>query len=119
MFGLALICLFGVSIPILLAPETAGAVVTAVYDWMAREMGLIYQWATLFTLAFLAWLALGRHGSRVLGRTAKPDYGNASWMAMLFCAGIGGGLMYWSTIEWAFYVDQPRRCQWRVLSVGQ
>ena len=107
MFGLALICLFGVSIPILLAPETAGAVVTAVYDWMAREMGLIYQWATLFTLAFLAWLALGRHGSRVLGRTAKPDYGNASWMAMLFCAGIGGGLMYWSTIEWAFYVDQP------------
>ena len=107
MFSLALLCLLGVSIPILMAPEAAGALVTAVYQWMARELGLVYQWATLFTLSFLAWLALGRHGTRVLGRTPEPEYGNASWMAMLFCAGIGGGLMYWSTIEWAFYVDQP------------
>ena len=74
---------------------------------MARELGLIYQWATLFTMGFLAWLALGRHGTRVLGRAPEPEYGDASWMAMLFCAGIGGGLMYWSSIEWAFYVDQP------------
>ena len=90
-----------------MAPEAAGALVSAAYEWMARELGLVYQWATLFTLSFLAWLALGRHGTRVLGRTPEPEYGNASWMAMLFCAGIGGGLMYWSTIEWAFYVDQP------------
>ena len=107
MFGLALLCLLGVSLPILMAPEAAGTVVSAVYEWLARELGLIYQWATLFTLGFLAWLALGRHGSRVLGRAPEPEYGNASWMAMLFCAGIGGGLMYWSSIEWAFYVDQP------------
>ena len=107
MFGLALLCLLGVSLPILMAPEAAGAVVSALYEWMASELGLIYQWATLFTLGFLAWLALGRHGSRVLGRSPEPEYGNASWMAMLFCAGIGGGLMYWSSIEWAFYVDQP------------
>ena len=112
MFGVALVCLLGVSVPILMAPGPAGAVVSATYQWMARELGLIYQWTTLFTLAFLAWLALGRYGTRVLGRTpggggGEPEYGNASWMAMLFCAGIGGGLMYWSTIEWAFYVDQP------------
>ena len=107
MFGVALACLLGVSVPILMAPEPAGAVVSAAYQWMARELGLLYQWAALFTLGFLAWLAFGRHGTRVLGRAAKPEYGNASWMAMLFCAGIGGGLLYWSTIEWAFYVDQP------------
>ena len=106
-FAVALACLLGVSVPILLAPEPAGAVVSAVYRWMARELGLLYQWAALFTLAFLGWLAFGRHGTRVLGRAAKPEYGNASWMAMLFCAGIGGGLLYWSSVEWAFYVDQP------------
>lgn len=107
MFAVALACLLGVSVPILLAPEAAGAVVSAVYGWIARELGLIYQWATLFTLGFLGWLALGRHGTRVLGRAAAPEYGNASWMAMLFCAGIGGGLLYWSSVEWAFYIDQP------------
>ena len=26
---------------------------------------------------------------------------------MLFCAGIGAGLMYWSVIEWAYYLDAP------------
>ena len=26
---------------------------------------------------------------------------------MLFCAGIGAGLLYWSTAEWASYMDQP------------
>ena len=107
MFGMTLICLMGVSIPMLAAPETAGGAVSAAYQWIARELGLVYQWATLLTLGFLGWLASSRHGTRVLGRTAEPEYGNASWMAMLFCAGIGGGLLYWSTIEWAFYVDQP------------
>ena len=106
-FAVALLCLLGVSVPILVAPEPADAVVSAIYQWMARELGLIYQWATLFTLGFLGWLAFSRHGARVLGRTPEPEYDNASWMAMLFCAGIGGGLLYWSTIEWAFYVDQP------------
>lgn len=26
---------------------------------------------------------------------------------MLFCAGVGAGLMLWSTVEWAYYVDSP------------
>ncbi len=107
MFLVTLLCLLGVSIPILLAPGPADAVVSAVYQWIARELGMVYQWAALFTMGFLGWLAFGRHGKRVLGRSPEPEYGNASWMAMLFCAGIGGGLLYWSSIEWAFYVDQP------------
>ena len=26
---------------------------------------------------------------------------------MLFCAGIGAGMLYWATIEWGFYIDNP------------
>jgi BCCT family betaine/carnitine transporter len=26
---------------------------------------------------------------------------------MLFCSGIGGGILYWSGVEWAYYVNQP------------
>ena len=57
---------------------------------------------------FLAWLAFGRYGSRKLGDAdAEPEFSTFSWIAMLFCAGVGAGLMYWSTIEWAFYMNTP------------
>ena len=26
---------------------------------------------------------------------------------MLFCAGVATGIIYWGTIEWAYYVDSP------------
>ncbi len=26
---------------------------------------------------------------------------------MLFCAGVGGGLMFWAPVEWAYYFDSP------------
>jgi BCCT family betaine/carnitine transporter len=57
---------------------------------------------------FLIWLASSRHGARRLGsQDDRPEFSTWSWMAMLFCAGIGAGLLYWSTIEWAFYIDSP------------
>ena len=27
---------------------------------------------------------------------------------MLFCSGIGGGIIYWSSVEWAYYVEIPQ-----------
>ena len=26
---------------------------------------------------------------------------------MLFCAGVGAALIYWATIEWTYYIDEP------------
>ena len=26
---------------------------------------------------------------------------------MLFCAGVATGILYWATIEWAYYIVQP------------
>ena len=91
----------------ILYPGAAGALVDAVYAWIASTLGLLYHWATIFATVFLAWLAFSRHGKRVLGDGAKPEYGTVSWVGMLFCAGIGSGLLYWSTAEWASYMDQP------------
>ena len=90
----------------ILFPDAAGALVDAVYAWIASTLGLFYHWATIFATVFLAWLAFSRHGKRVLG-DGPPEYGMVSWIGMLFCAGIGSGLLYWSTAEWASYMDQP------------
>ncbi len=98
---LALVCL-----PIALFPETAGGVVEAVYAWLARTLGFVYLWAVFAALVFLAWLALGKHGKLRLGGDV-PDFSTFSWVAMMFTAGTGGGLLYWAAIEWASYVQTP------------
>jgi len=104
--SLALILL--VCIPMFLAPERSGELVTGLYDRIAVNFGVLYQWATIASVVILAYLAFGRYAQRRLGGADRsPDFSGASWMAMLFCAGIGAGLLYWSVIEWSSYLQSP------------
>ena len=106
MFFTGVACVVLAAVPMIAYPEASGELVQALYDWIAGTFGLFYLWACIGATGFLAWLAFSRHGARVLGEDA-PEYSTVSWMGMLFCAGIGAGLLYWATAEWAFYVDQP------------
>ena len=106
-FAISLACVVAAAVPMILFPDAAGKLVDAVYAWLASTLGIFYHWATIAATVFLAWLAFSRHGKRVLGDTAQPEYSSISWMGMLFCAGIGSGMLYWSGAEWASYMDQP------------
>ena len=44
---------------------------------------------------------------RLAGAAAKPDYGYMGWFAMLFAAGMGIGLMFWSVAEPIFHFQDP------------
>ncbi|MFN3591014.1 MAG: BCCT family transporter, partial [Thermaurantiacus sp.] len=51
-------------------------------------------------LLFCFWLALSRHGRKTLGIPAeRPEFGTPSWIAMLFAAGMGTGLVVWGVAE--------------------
>src|SRR5690606_26543114 len=64
------------------------------------NFGWFYLMATLGFLVFALFLALSRHGSVVLGQDDdEPEYGNRSWFAMLFSAGMGIGLVFWGVAE--------------------
>ena len=108
LFGTSATLIAAACIPIVLAPERASQTVTVIYDFIAGNFGLIYQWITLAAAVVLGVLALGKYGHRRLGGPqARPAYSTVSWMGMLFCAGIGAGLLYWSPIEWAYYLESP------------
>ncbi|MDT8450443.1 MAG: BCCT family transporter [Wenzhouxiangellaceae bacterium] len=64
-----------------------------VFDWVFLSTG------NLFVLFCLALIVLPVGKIRLGGEDAKPDFSTLSWFAMLFAAGMGIGLMFWSVAE--------------------
>ena len=108
-FAATLIVVLLVSVPLLLNPEAGARIVLDSYAFVSHTFGWLYALASVAAILVLAWLAFGRYGRVRLGAAAddKPEYSNYSWFAMLFCAGIGAGIMYWAPIEWAYYYESP------------
>ncbi len=51
-------------------------------------------------LVIAMWLALGRYGAVKLGQPDdEPEFSTLSWLAMLFAAGMGVGLLFWGVAE--------------------
>jgi BCCT family betaine/carnitine transporter len=70
------------------------------FDWLFMVAGNIF---VLFCLLLIA-LPVGK--IRLGGADAKPEFSVLSWFAMLFAAGMGIGLMFWSVAEpTAYYTD--------------
>ena len=107
-FYIAVLSMLIVAIPMILMNKTMGPVITQLYDWVASNVGLLFQWIAIGSMILLGWLAFGKYGSVKLGDPDDtPEFSMTSWIAMLFSAGVGGGLLYWAGIEWAFYYSAP------------
>ena len=105
--GSVAIILF-VCIPLAASPAAAGAMLQSLYDYIASEFGILYLLASVGAISFLVWLAASRFGNVKFGEPDEaPEFSQMSWIAMLFCAGVGAGLMYWCATEWAYYYDAP------------
>jgi BCCT family betaine/carnitine transporter len=105
-FGACAGIIIAVCITLLVAPEAAEAKLQSIYDYIASEFGILYLLASVAAISFLIWLASSKYGRVKLGE-GEPEFGQLSWVAMLFCAGVGAGLMYWCATEWAYYYDSP------------
>lgn len=66
---------------------------TSTFDWFFLLVANLF---VLFCLA-VAYSPLGR--TRLGGTAAKPEYGYAGWLAMLFAAGVGIGMMFFGVLE--------------------
>jgi len=107
-FSAAVLVVAGLSLPLVIGHEQAGALVRQAYDAITVRFGVFYLWYGVAALGFLLYLAFSRFGAIRLGAPdSRPAYTTLSWIAMLFCAGIGAGLLYWAVIEWGYYIQAP------------
>lgn len=70
---------------------------TSQFDWF---LVLSVDLMLIFCLA-LIFLPVG--SVRIGGKDAKPDYSYAGWIAMMFAAGIGIGLLFFGVLEPTYY----------------
>ncbi|MDJ0338526.1 choline BCCT transporter BetT [Cryobacterium sp. PH31-O1] len=84
----------------ILAPDNASAVIGAVVGWVSTNLGWYYFLIVTIVLAFVIFIALSRVGKTRLGPDhSRPQYSLFTWTAMLFAAGIGIDLMFFSVSE--------------------
>ncbi len=59
-------------------------------------------------LVVCVYFIFSRHGNiRLGGKKAKPEFGYPTWMSMLFSAGMGIGLVFWSVAEPIMHFQAP------------
>ncbi|MCC4833592.1 BCCT family transporter [Shewanella sp. 10N.7] len=106
-FG-ALILLFSVVIPLMIFPVEGAQWIAVAKTFMTDKLGFAYLALGLAAFFFMIYIVFSDIGQIKLGDPDEsPEFGLASWAAMLFCGGIGASILFWGTIEWAYYYQNP------------
>lgn len=67
---------------------------------ISTELAAYFVWVVTIIAGFSLILVVSPFGAIKLGRTdERPAFGVFSWYAMLFSAGVGTGILFWSVTE--------------------
>ena len=75
-----------------------------------------FNWLYILTanasIAFLLFVGFSKFGNiRLGGYTAKPEFNDISWFAMMFSAGIGIGIFFYGVAEPLYHLNIPTALQ--------
>ncbi|MBM6405320.1 BCCT family transporter [Phycicoccus sp. CSK15P-2] len=88
------------------APETVGEIFGWVQTWINDNLAWYYILSIAIFIFFVVFLIFSPYGSIRLGKdTDRPEFSNFSWFSMLFGAGMGIGLLFWSVSEPLYHVQ--------------
>lgn len=106
-FG-SIFLLLAVTLPLVIFPEQGAMWVSAAKNFVTSKLGVLYLLLGVGAGGFMIYIIFSDIGQIKLGDAEeKPEFSIVSWAAMLFCAGIGASILYWSMIEWVYYYQSP------------
>ncbi|MCP1728306.1 choline/glycine/proline betaine transport protein [Natronospira proteinivora] len=86
----------------------ASEVFGQVQSYIVENLGWFYVMSVTIFLVFVIYLLFSRFGEITLGKPGdEPQYSRFSWFAMLFSAGMGIGLLFFSVAEPLFHYSSP------------
>ncbi|WP_371811197.1 BCCT family transporter [Aeromicrobium sp. CFBP 8757] len=84
----------------LVSTPSLGTASTSAQDWVITNTGWFFVLTSTFFVIFVIWLAASKYGRIPLGDDGeKPEFNTVSWIAMMFSAGMGIGLMFYGVAE--------------------
>ncbi|WP_329612813.1 BCCT family transporter [Streptomyces brevispora] len=91
------------------ATESLKDVSTLLLNGLVHNGGWAFMLAASGFVVFALWLAVSRYGKICLGQEGEePEFRTVSWVAMMFSAGMGIGLMFYGVSEpLAHFVHPP------------
>jgi choline/glycine/proline betaine transport protein len=85
--------------------DQASEIYNGIFNFINATFGWFYIAAVNIFIVTILYFAFGKYGSiKIGGVEAEKEFSDFSWMAMLFSAGMGIGLMFFSVAEpmWHF-----------------
>lgn len=90
------------------APGSTGAAFDSIQSGIVANFGWLYVGSVAVFLAFSVYLLFSSVGSVRLGPDdSEPEFSYPSWFAMLFSAGMGIGLVFFSVAEPIYHLTDP------------
>ena len=78
-------------------PDDARTSMKSVVDWIALNLGWYYVVTVTLVIGFVLWVAFSKEGNVRLGPDhSRPQYKLGTWVAMLFAAGVGIDMLFYS-----------------------
>ncbi|MBP2436435.1 BCCT family transporter [Microbacterium amylolyticum] len=82
------------------APDNILFVGQTALGWVQDNFGWLFALIAVVTLVFMLVVGYGRTGGVRLGADdEQPEFSTGAWIAMLFSAGMGIGLLFWGAAE--------------------
>jgi glycine betaine transporter len=93
----------------ILFTDNLAAVFDAVlWSFLVPNFGWVFILSSFGFLAFSMYLAFSRYGKvRLGGQDEQPEFSTVSWVAMMFSAGMGIGLMFFGVAEPLSHMSSP------------
>ena len=99
-FAISAVLILVFVIGTLISPSDSKQVLDAAKWWAINNFDWLFMFSGNFFVIFCLLLIVLPIGKiRLGGAEAKPEFSNFAWFSMLFAAGMGIGLMYWSVAE--------------------
>lgn len=91
---------------IIINPEGSTTAVNNVFSYLTGSLGWTYELFVLVNLGVVLYFIFGKFAHKRFGGE-KPEFNTLSWLGMLFSAGTSAAIIYWSPIEFYFYLTAP------------
>lgn len=106
-FTSALFIILSVTLTLIYKKE-AQTYFDTIQNFIANKTGWLFILAVNVFVIFVLFVAFSKFGKlRIGGQKARPEFSTLAWFSMLFSAGMGIGLLFWSIAEPVYHFNAP------------